>query len=141
MLSLNIYDNERGRAECRMKLIIAMIRPEKLAAVQAALTEQEACLMSVSEVLGDGREPGCTGMYRGVEFRVQRPKLRLEIAVDDWVVEGAVETIMRAGSTSSSGQIGDCKVFVMQLDWYVASPTANDDRWSSQYEVEDPWRL
>ena len=52
-----------------MKLIIAIIRPEKLAAVQAALDEQEACLMSVSELLGDGCEPGCTGRYPGMEFR------------------------------------------------------------------------
>ena len=124
-----------------MKLIIAMIRPENLAAVQAALTKQEMCLMSVSEVLGEGREPGCTGMYRGVEFRVQRPKLRLEIAVNDWVVEGAVETIMRAGSTGHSGLIDDCKVLVIQLDKYIASVMANEDRWLSQPEGEDPWRL
>jgi nitrogen regulatory protein P-II 2 len=91
-----------------MKLIIAIIRPEKLAAVQAALTELKACLISVSQVLGGGREPGRTGMYRGVEFRVQPPKLRLEIAADDWLVEGAVEAIMRAESTGHSGQIGDC---------------------------------
>jgi nitrogen regulatory protein P-II 2 len=122
-----------------MKLIIAMIRPEKSAAVQAALIGQEACLMSVSEVLGDGREPGCTGMYRGVEFRVQRPKLRLEVAVDDWVVEGAVETIMRAGSTGHAGLIGDCKVLVKQLDGYLASVMANEERWLSQPEGEDPW--
>jgi nitrogen regulatory protein PII len=124
-----------------MKLIIAMIRPEHLAAVQAALTEQEACLMSVSEVLGEGREPGCTGMYRGVEFRVQRPNLRLEIVVDDWIVEGAVETIIRAGSTGHTGLIGDCKVLVMQLDGYVASVMANEDRWLSPPEGEDPWRI
>jgi nitrogen regulatory protein P-II 2 len=52
-----------------MKLIIAIIRPEKLAAVQAALHEREACLISVSQVLGDGREPGRTGIYRGTTAR------------------------------------------------------------------------
>jgi nitrogen regulatory protein P-II 2 len=124
-----------------MKLIIAMIRPENLAAVQVALRGQEMCLMSVSEVLGQEREPGRTGMYRGVEFRVQHPKLRLEVVVDDWAVEGAVETIMRAGSTGHAGLIGDCKVLVMQLDGYVASVMANEDRWLSQPEGEDPWRL
>ena len=128
-----------------MKLIIAMIRPENLAAVQAALTEQEMCLMSVSEVLGEvlgeGREPGCTGMYRGVGFRAQRPKLRLEVAVDDWVVEGAVETITRAGSTGHAGLIDDCKVLVIQLDGYVASIMANENRWLSQSEGADHWRL
>jgi nitrogen regulatory protein P-II 2 len=121
-----------------MKLIIAIIRPDKLAAVQAALTEHEAYLMSVSEVLGDEREPSRTGIYRGVEFRVRWPKLGLEIVVEDWLVEGAVETIIRAESTSHSGQIGDCKVLVMQLDGYVASVIANEERWSLQPEVEAP---
>jgi len=121
-----------------MKLIIAIIRPEKLAAVQAALTEHEAYLMSFSEVLGDGREPSRTGIYRGVEFHVRWPKLRLEIVVEDWLVEGAVETIIRAGSAGDSRQIGDCKVLVMQLDEYVASVIANEDRWSLQPEVEAP---
>jgi nitrogen regulatory protein PII len=124
-----------------MKLIIATIRPETFAAVQAALAAQEACLVSVSEVLGDGQEPGCTGIYWGTEFRVRRPRLRLEIAVDDWVIEGAVETIIRAGSPGNSGQIGDCKVFVMQSDGYVASAVANEDRWPSPPEMEDPWRF
>ena len=122
-----------------MKLIIAIIRPEKLAAVQAALTEQEACLMSFSEVQGDGKEPGRTGIYRGVEFHVQWPKLRLEIAVEDWFVEGAVETIIRAGSAGDSRQIGDCKVLVMQLDGYVASAIANENWWPSDADREDPW--
>jgi nitrogen regulatory protein P-II 1 len=124
-----------------MKLIIVIVRPEKLAAVQAALREQEACLISVSEVLGDGKVPGSSGIYRGAKFRVQRPRLRLEIMVDDWVVEGTVETIIRAGSTGDSGQSGDCKVLVMQLDGYVASVIANEDRWPSQPEVEDLWRF
>jgi nitrogen regulatory protein P-II 2 len=123
-----------------MKLIVAIIRPEKLAAVQAALTEHEAYLMSFSEVLGDGREPSRTGIYRGVEFHVRWPKLRLEIVVEDWLVEGAVENIIRAGSTGDSRRIGDCKVLVMQLDEYVASVIANEDRWPSQHEVEDLWR-
>jgi nitrogen regulatory protein P-II 1 len=123
-----------------MKLIIAIIRPEKLAAVQAALIEGEACLLSVSEVLSGGPEPGRTGIYRGGEYRVRRPKLRLEIVVDDWVVEGVVEAIIRAGSTGDSGQIGDCKVLVMQLDGYVASVMSHEDSWPSPYEVEDPWR-
>jgi nitrogen regulatory protein PII len=129
---------ENGEA---MKLIIAMIRPENLAAVQAALSGQKMCLMSVSEAPGEGREPGCIGMYRGVEFRVQRPKLRLEIAVDDWAVEGAVETIMRAGSTGRAGMIDDRKVLVIQLDGYVASVMANEDQSLSQPEGGDPWRL
>jgi nitrogen regulatory protein PII len=124
-----------------MKLIIAIIRPENLEVVQAALHERKACLISVSQVLGDGREPGRTGIYRGTEFRVRRPKLRLEIAADDWGVEAAVEAILRVGSTGDSGQIGDCKVLVMHLDECDASVMADEDRWPSQHEGEDLWRL
>jgi nitrogen regulatory protein PII len=123
-----------------MKLIIAIIRPEKLAAVQAGFHERGACLMSVSQVLGDGQKPGCKGIYRGTEFRVWRPKLRLEVAVDDWCVEGAVEAVLHAGSTGDSGPSGDCKVFVMHLDECVTSDMANEDQWPSQHEREDPWR-
>jgi nitrogen regulatory protein P-II 2 len=123
-----------------MKLIIAIIPPEKWAAVQAALHEREACLMSVSEVLGDGKGPRYTAVYRGTEFRVWRPKLRLEIAVEDWLVEEAVETIIRAGCTGDSGQVGDGKVFVTPLDRSIASGMANEDRWRSQQEEEDFWR-
>jgi nitrogen regulatory protein PII len=122
-----------------MKLIIAIVGPEKLAAVQAALTEQEACLMSFSEVQGDGKESGRMGIYRGVEFNVRWPKLRLEIAVEDWFVEGAIETVIRAGSTGNSGQIGDCKVLVVQLEGYVASAIANEHWWPSDADREDPW--
>jgi nitrogen regulatory protein P-II 2 len=123
-----------------MKLIIAIIRPEKLAAVQAALTEREACLLSVGEVLSGGAEPGSTGIYRGIGFRGQRPNLRLEIAADDRVVERVVEAMIRAGSTGDSGQIGDCKVLVVQLDGYVASVMSNQDSWPSPSEMEDLWR-
>jgi nitrogen regulatory protein PII len=122
-----------------MKLIIAIIRPEKLAAVQAAFTEHEACLMSFSEVLGDGGEPGRTGIYRGMEFHVRWPKLRLEIAVDDWGVEGAVEAILRVGASGDSKQIGDCKVLVVQLDGYLTSAIANEHWWPSAADREDPW--
>jgi nitrogen regulatory protein PII len=124
-----------------MKLIITITGPEKLAAAQAALIEREARLLSVSEVLSGGPGPGCTRGDRGVEFRVRRPKLRLEIAVDDWVVEGVVEAIIHAGSAGDSGQLGDCKVLATQLDGYVASVMSHEASWPSPYEVEDPWRL
>jgi nitrogen regulatory protein P-II 2 len=122
-----------------MKLVIAIIRPEKLAAVQAALTEQEACLMSFSEVQGDGKERGRTGIYRGVESDLQWPKLRLEIAVDDWFIEEAVEVIIRAASTGASKQIGDCEVLVVQLDGYLTSAIAHEHWWPSDADREGPW--
>ena len=80
-------------------------------------------------------------MYHGTKFRMQRPELRLEIMADDWAAERAVETIVRAGSADDSGQIGDCKVLVRQLDGDVPSVIAHKDRWPWQSEGGDPWRL
>ena len=105
-----------------MKLIIAIIRPEQMEAVQGALREPEACLLCVSEVMGDGREPGFTEIYRGREVRVPRPKLRLEIAVSDALVQGVVESITRAASAGMPGHLGSGKVFVVQVDGCVRIP-------------------
>src|SRR5262245_32753999 len=105
-----------------MKLIIAIIRPEHLEAVRGALREPEACLLCVSEVLGDRREPGFTEIYRGREVRVARPKLRLEIAVSDGLAQGVVESISRAASAGVPGHLGGGKIFVMQVDGCVRIP-------------------
>jgi nitrogen regulatory protein P-II 1 len=105
-----------------MKLMVAIIRPEQMEVVRATLREPEACLLSVSEVMGDGREPGLTESYRGREVRVQRPKLRLEMVVTDALVPGTVESITRAASAGVPGHLGNSKVFVMPLDGYVRIP-------------------
>jgi nitrogen regulatory protein P-II 2 len=105
-----------------MKLITAIIRPEKLEAVQAALNQHDVNLMSVSQVLGDPRESGYTEIYRGRECRVPRPKLRLEIVANDRFVEAAVEAITRAGSMGDPAQTGDGRVFVVHLDGCVRIP-------------------
>jgi nitrogen regulatory protein P-II 1 len=99
-----------------MKLIVAIIRPECLDAVQAALAAEEVCLLSVGQVLGDGREPGYTEMYRGRVVHVQRPKVRLEIAADKANAEAAVKAIVRAASTGDEWQPGDGMVLVLPLD-------------------------
>jgi nitrogen regulatory protein P-II 2 len=99
-----------------MKLIVAIIRPEKLQAVQEAFQYRPVCVLSVSQVLGDGREPGYTEIYRGQSINVRRPKVRLEIAVDDIFVDGVVGAIVRAGASGTQGQVGDGCVFVMPLD-------------------------
>ena len=111
-----------------MKLIIAIVRPEPLTAVRAAIDEREASLMAVSQVLADQREPGCMGIYRGSEFTIRWLHLRLEIAVDDWGVDAAVAAILHAGSTGSAGQVGDCKVYVMPLDTCVVSAAVPEER-------------
>jgi nitrogen regulatory protein P-II 2 len=100
-----------------MKMIVAIIRPEKLEAVQQALNDHDVYLMTVSDVRGCGRQRGFTEVYRGTEFQVRLlPKLKLEIGVNDAFVEAAVEAIVHAARTAETGQIGDGKIFVMPLD-------------------------
>jgi nitrogen regulatory protein P-II 1 len=100
-----------------MKLIVAIIRPERLEAVQTALNERDVYLMTVSDVRGCGRQRGYTEVYRGTEIQVRLlPKLKLEIAVNDAFAEAAVEAIVHAARTPETGQIGDGKIFVLPLE-------------------------
>ena len=99
-----------------MKMIVAIIRPEKLEAVQRALNERDVYLMTVSDVRGCGRQRGFTEVYRGAEFQMRLlPKLRLEIGVTDAFVQATIEAVVHA-ARSENGQIGDGKIFVMPLD-------------------------
>jgi nitrogen regulatory protein P-II 1 len=105
-----------GRAWC-MKLVVAIIRPEKLEDVQAALNERDVYLITVSDVRGCGRQRGYTEVYRGTEIQVRLlPKLKLEIAVNDAFVEATVEAIVHAARTPDTGQVGDGKIFVLPLE-------------------------
>src|ERR1700674_3280280 len=100
-----------------MKLIVAIIRPEKLEAVQESLNQHDVYLMTVSNVRGCGRQRGYTEVYRGTEYQARLlPKLKLEIAVNDAFVEATIEAIVHAARTADTGQIGDGKIFVMPLD-------------------------
>src|SRR5947208_13307883 len=100
-----------------MKLVVAIIRPEKLEAVQEALNKHDVYLMTVSDVRGCGRQRGQTEVYRSSEFQVRLlPKLKLEIAVNDAFVEAAVEAIVHAARTPETGQIGDGKIFILPLE-------------------------
>ena len=100
-----------------MKLIVAIIRPEMLEAVQRALAERDVYLRTVSDVRGCGRQRGYTEVYRGTEIQVRLlPKLKLEIAVTDPFVEATVEAIVHAARTPETGQIGDGKIFVLSLE-------------------------
>jgi len=100
-----------------MKLVIAIIRPEKLEDVQKALAERDVYLMTVSDVRGCGRQRGYTEVYRGTEVRIQLiPKLKLEIAVNEAFVEATVEAIVHAARTGDTGTIGDGKIFVLPLE-------------------------
>jgi nitrogen regulatory protein P-II 2 len=100
-----------------MKMIVAIIRPEKLEAVQLALNDRDVYLMTVTDVRGCGRQRGFTEVYRGTEFVVRLlPKLKLEIAVNDAFVEAAIEAIVHAARSADTGQIGDGKIFVMPIE-------------------------
>src|SRR5262245_32048233 len=112
-----------------MKLVTAIIRPEKLEAVQAALNERDVYLMTVTDVRGCGRQRGYTEVYRGTEFQVRLlPKLKIEIAVNDAFVEATVEAIVHAARTADTGAIGDGKIFVVPLDDCVRIRTGERGR-------------
>lgn len=96
-----------------MKLIIAVIQPEKLPDVKKALYEAEVYKMTVSNVIGCGQQKGYTETYRGAEDEVNLlKKVRLEIAVNDNFVEPTLLAIIKGART---GKIGDGKIFVLDL--------------------------
>ena len=100
-----------------MKMIVAIIRDEKLEAVQQALAEVDVYLMTVSEVRGCGRQHGFTEVYRAQESVVRLlPKLKLEIAVNDAFLEPAIEAIVKAARTGETGKVGDGKIFVLPME-------------------------
>ena len=97
-----------------MKLITAVIKPFKLDDVRTALSEVGVQGMTVTEVKGFGRQKGHTELYRGAEYVVDfLPKVKLELALDDGMVEQAVEAITKAAQT---GKIGDGKIFITPLE-------------------------
>lgn len=97
-----------------MKLITAVVKPFKLDDVRTALSDVGVQGMTVTEVKGFGRQKGHTELYRGAEYVVDfLPKVKLELAVDDSMVEQAVEAITKAAQT---GKIGDGKIFISPLD-------------------------
>lgn len=100
-----------------MKLITAIIKPFKLDDVREALSEIGVAGVTATEVKGFGRQKGHTELYRGAEYVVDfLPKVKLEIAVADDVVDKAVETIVNAANT---GKIGDGKIFVSNLEQVI----------------------
>lgn len=97
-----------------MKLISAVIKPFKLDEVREALAEIGIQGMTVTDVRGFGRQKGHTELYRGAEYVVDfLPKVKLEVAVADDVLETVIEAIAKAATT---GKIGDGKIFVTNLE-------------------------
>ena len=100
-----------------MKLVVAIIRPEKLEEVQKALAERDVYLMTVSDVRGCGRQRGYTEVYRAAEMQIKLiPKLKLEIAVNEAFVEATIEAVVHAARSGETGSIGDGKIFVLPMD-------------------------
>ena len=97
-----------------MKLITAIIKPFKLDEVREALSEIGVSGLTVTEVKGFGRQKGHTELYRGAEYVVDfLPKVKVEAAVDDAIVDRVIEAIESAART---GKIGDGKIFVTDLE-------------------------
>jgi len=97
-----------------MKKIESIIRPHLLDAVKNALQEVGVVGMTITEVKGFGRQKGHTETYRGSEYQVDfLPKLKIEVALPEELVEKAVEAVVKTGRT---GKFGDGKVFVTSLD-------------------------
>jgi nitrogen regulatory protein P-II 2 len=97
-----------------MKLITAIIKPFKLDDVREALSEVGVQGMTVTEVKGFGRQKGHTELYRGAEYVVDfLPKVKIEAAIDDDILEQAIEAISKSANT---GKVGDGKIFVTALE-------------------------
>ena len=97
-----------------MKKIEAVIKPFKLDDVKEAITEIGNFGITVSEVKGFGRQKGHTELYRGAEYVIDfLPKIKIEIVVDDDMVEKVVEAIVNSAKT---GKVGDGKIFIIPVD-------------------------
>ncbi|ERF78260.1 MULTISPECIES: P-II family nitrogen regulator [Gallibacterium] len=100
-----------------MKLVSAIIQPFRLDEVREALTDIGVHGITVSEVKGFGRQKGHTEIYRGSEYTIDfLPKIQIDIAVGDDLVENVIETIVEAAQT---GRVGDGKIFVLPLEQVV----------------------
>ena len=108
-----------------MKIVMAIIKPFKLDEVRDALTATGVHGMTVTEVKGYGRQKGHTEIYRGAEYAVSfLPKIKIEVAVPTEQVDKTIEAITGAAKT---GQIGDGKIFVLDLESAVRIRTGETD--------------
>jgi len=97
-----------------MKLIKAIIRPNKLEEVKDGLSKISVSGMTVTEVRGHGRQKGHRAVYRGTEYAVTLlPKIKIELVIDEDLVDDVIKTIIE---TSRTGEIGDGRVFVLPVE-------------------------
>ena len=108
-----------------MKLVSAIIKPFKLEEVRSALDSIGVSGMTISEVKGFGRQKGHTELYRGAEYVIDfLPKIKIEIAVTDDILDKVIDAITSAAST---GKIGDGKIFVSHLEQAIRIRTGEKD--------------
>ncbi len=108
-----------------MKKVEAIVKPFKLDEVREALSEAGISGLTVTEVKGFGRQKGHTELYRGAEYVVDfLPKIKIEVVMQDSLVEQAVEAIIKAART---GKIGDGKIFVTPVEQVVRIRTGEID--------------
>src|SRR5205085_7319381 len=105
---------DHGRPEeSRMKMVKAVIRPDKVDSVKDALSQMGVAGMTISEARGHGRQKGHTAIYRGQEYTVSLlPKMQVDVVVSDDIVDDVIMTIMKAART---GEIGDGRIFVLPV--------------------------
>lgn len=100
-----------------MKMLLAVIQPNKLQAVQDALHAMGVTRMTVFDAEGYGRQRGHTSMYHGVEYRIDLlRKVMLEICVNDDFLERTIDVISTMARSGTEGTIGDGKIFVLPVD-------------------------
>ncbi len=108
-----------------MKLIKAIVRPNKVDEVKEALSKLSISGMTVTEVRGHGKQKGHTAVYRGKEYNVSLlPKMEIEVVVPDGIVDEAIAAIVQAART---GEIGDGRVFVMPVEQTYRIRTGEKD--------------
>jgi nitrogen regulatory protein PII len=108
-----------------VKLVTAIIKPHKVEEVKDALTEVGVQGITLSEVRGFGRQRGHTEVYRGAEYQVDFvPKAMLEILVGEAEIDGVVDALVK---TARTGQVGDGKVFVTDVERVVRIRTGDED--------------
>jgi nitrogen regulatory protein P-II 2 len=108
-----------------MKLVTAIIKPFKLEDVRDALTAAGVAGLTVSEVKGFGRQKGHTEIYRGAEYTINfLPKIKIEVVVGD---EDAAKVVAAISGAAKTGQIGDGKIFVIEVTHAVRIRTGETD--------------
>jgi nitrogen regulatory protein P-II 2 len=108
-----------------MKLVTAIIKPFKLDEVRKAVSDVGVQGVTVTEVRGFGRQRGHTEIYRGAEYAIEFvPKTKIEIAVDNSLLDQVIEAIIKSART---GKVGDGKIFVFDLVQVVRSRTGERD--------------